>query len=324
MIAPFSYLQKRKTTVVGSPTDGILIVEPGTTVSIPEGSVKKYSDVIIRAGGVLRISGNVGSWTEIGVTGNLICDGLLECRTGYDGEATPITGTFTKTSAFGLGSLSTSITQANGGAGSSGGNNTSSGGAQNAGRGGGGGGGDINGGNGGAGGSNGVNGTYPAGAGGSLLNGASSGSTTGAVGSGGGGGGSRVTRTISFGTSTSTRTYYGGGGGGGGYRGHHGKGLVLYVEGTIGGTGTITCAGRAGFNGGSGCPKIWTYGYSGGSGGGGAGGSGGRLVIRYRDLGRKLSLSVAGGAGGAGGGGTIPGAAGAAGAAGVLDLIKII
>lgn len=317
MIVPFSFLEQKKSLIVGLATDGTLVVESGQIVLIPEGSVKRYENIIVRSGGILRISGNVGSWTEIGVTKNLICDGIIECRTGYDGESTPASGTFTKTSAFGLGSLSHTIVQANGGSG--GGVSTALGGAQNLGRGGGGGGGG-GGGNGGAGGSNGQAAYYAGGIGGGLVNGSTS-NSTGGNGAGGGGGGGR---TSYLSTTGSIRYRYWAGGGGGGYRGHHGKGLTLYVEGTLAGTGLISCAGRAGFNGGNG-GMNGSYGGAYG-GGGGAGGCGGNMSVRYRDLGRSISFSVAGGAGGIGGNnsaGAKTGFDGAAGTNGSLSLVKI-
>lgn len=276
--------------------DGALVITSGQTIDLAEGSVRQYSSINIASGGTLRITGTTGAWTEIGCQGDCIINGQIIARAGYDGQATHSGGTFTKTSAFGLGSLSYTIGQIAGGAGGKG-NFDIAGGAQSLGRGGGGGGG-----NGGTGGTNGAAGTNSnwafGGAGGGLGNGSAGqnavSSTPGAGGagaSGGGGGG-----LFSF-----KGTAYYGGGGGGGYKGHHGKGLVLYVEGTLSGTGSIVVSGRAGFAGGNGGGSNPTSEVGGGGGGGGAGGSGGSIVLRYRSGVTLPALSVVGGAGGAGG-----------------------
>lgn len=344
MIIPFSLITKssKVSSVIGFPIDGDLIVLDGQTASIPAGSVKRYNDVIIRSGGVLRITGTAGAWTELGITGNLICDGTIVCRSGYDGEPTHTGGTFSKaSSAFGFGTLSYSIVQRNGGAGASGAAYTVGGaglgGAQNLGRGGGGGGGGsaapgYKGGNGGAAGSNGqstsmtidgktgpsVIGIATGGTGGGLVDGGNASTSVGGNGAGGGGGGGFYEYVQSNkGGGSSTVAVTCGSGGGGGYRGHHGSGLTIYVAGVLSGSGLIACSGRTGFSGGAGAAAN-NGNINGGSGGGGAGGSGGKLLIKYKNIGRYISFSVAGGSGGTGG------SNGAAGDSGALTLTKII
>jgi hypothetical protein len=320
MIFPFSLCEERKSALVGTPTDGDLVVQSGQTVDIVGGSVLRYRNVNIKSGGTLRITGNTASWTEIGVTGDFTCDGTLVCRAGYPGQSTHGTvGPTSKTSVFGLGLLSYSIVQRAGGNGGSGEANSASGGSGSLGIGGGGGGGNSNGGNGGSNGANGQNGTYSGGTGGGLGAGNSTGAYTGASGGSGGGGGGRTTFSSGFG-GTSYR--YGGGGGGGGYKGHHGKGLTLVIDGKIGGSGNILCSGIPGFNGGNG----FTTTYGGGGGGGGAGGSGGFLVVLFRDRSRGIIFSAAGGAGGSGGAagtGGINGGGGTAGNAGTVVTTRI-
>lgn len=321
--SPFSFLKNAATAGIIDPVDGALVVLNGQTVDIPEGSVKQYSNIQIDSGGVLRITGNTGAWTEIGCAGDCIVNGQIIARAGYPGQATHSGGTFTKTSAFGLGSLSYSITQRAGGNGGNSSNNFTPGGLQSDGRGGGGGGGkneynfitgERYGGAGGAGGSNGSQGELSpipvnnsGGIGGGLQHGQSNKSTStyqgvaawtvGGDGSGGGGGGSAVGGEY----KGSFIVSLGNGGGGGGYKGHHGKGLVLYIEGNLSGSGIILCSGANGFNGGS---VISVHPNSSGSGGGGgAGGSGGHLAIRYKSTSGLPSFSASGGGGGAGGSG---------------------
>lgn len=277
--------------------DGALNVTTGI-FNIPEGSVKQYSSINIATGATVRITGNTGAWTEIGCSGNCVINGTIEASTSYAaGTVNHSGGTFTKTSAFGLGALAYTIDQAVGGSGEAGGNGGGAGGAQKNGNGGGGGGYRAAGsaGAGGDGESNGSAATGGSGGTGSstLGNGATATNSNGANGGGGGGG---------AGSNTSV-----GGGGGGGYKGAHGKGLVLYVEGTISGTGMISVSGRAGFNGGNGYRP--SGGVGGGGGGGGAGGSGGKLIIKYKN-GTLPYLSHFGALGGAGGNSALSGSAG--------------
>jgi hypothetical protein len=291
MIVPFSTIDigKKKPTTVGTPVDGVLIVQPGQTIDILGGSVMRYRYINIKSGGTLRITGNTASWTEIAVTEDFICNGTLVCRAGYPGEATHATvGPISKTSVFGFGSLSYSIVQVSGGDGGRGGmtNKGAFGGSGSSGIGGGGGGGCTVGLGKGTGGSNGAAGLagsrYSGGAGGGLGHGAN-GSFAGGAGASGGGGGNDIDSV---------------GGGGGGYKGHHGKGLALHINGKLTGSGQILCSGANGFNGGS--TLIYEDG-RGGGGGGGAGGSGGSLKIAYRYKNKNIQLSVAGGSGGNGG-----------------------
>lgn len=322
-----------------NPVDGDLLVLNGQTVNIAEGSIKQYKSIQIDAGGILQITGTTGAWTEIGCSGNCIVNGQIIARAGYDGTATHNGGTFTKSSAFGLGNLSYTIAQQNGGAGANGSFVSATagiGGSQANGIGGGGAGGGP-GGNGGAGGQNGTSsGSYPGGTGGGLGNGGNSvndGSNAYPIGgngaSGGGGGGytpGGVPIPKSLGGGTTSEVAYGGGGAGA-YKGHHGKGLVLYVEGSLSGTGSVICSGRAGFVGGAGVDYSGTGGADGGGGGGGgggAGGSGGSLILKYGSLVSTPSVSVSGGAGGAGGAGNnAAGASGSSGLNGTYSLSKI-
>ena len=310
-----------------NPIDGDLLILNGQTVSVAEGSVKQYRNIQINTGGVLQITGTTGAWTEIGCSGDCIVNGQIIARAGYDGEATHSGGSFSKTSAFGIGTLSYSVAQQNGGAGANGIGVTASagrGGAQAVGIGGGGAGGGP-GGNGGAGGQNGQSSSYPGGAGGGLGNGGNSindGSGAyprGGNGASGGGGGFLI-------LGTKIEILYGGGGAGA-YKGHHGKGLNLYVEGALSGIGSIICSGRAGFVGGAGVDFSGTGGGDGGGGGGGgggAGGSGGSLILKYGSLVSTPSISVAGGTGGAGGSGNnAAGASGSSGLNGTYSLSSI-
>jgi hypothetical protein len=270
--------------------DGALNILSGATVDVAEGSVKHYSSINIAAGGTLRITGGAGAWTEIGCSGNCVIDGTILVQTGNFPPATHSGGTFTKTSAFGLGDLSYTIQQALGGSGSAGVDGAAPGAQLNGNGGGGSGSGDstlygqgLAGGNGESSGGNGSGTT--GGAGNSTLgNGANAVGSNGGTGGGGGGG-------------AGINTLYGGGGGGG-YRGKHGKGLVLYVEGTISGSGSIFASGGNGFSGGRGAVKTILV--RGGSGGGGAGGSGGKVIVKYRS-GIAPSISTSAGFGGAGG-----------------------
>lgn len=361
MMIPFAFIRGKSGSGIVSGIDGDLVILSGQTIDIPEGSVKQYSSINIATGGTLRITGNTGLWTEIGVAGNFVNNGQVIARAGYDGQSTHNGGTFTKISAFGLGNLSYVISQAVGGAGGRGSNtvtqgqasnpNAGLGGSQLNGIGGGGGGGAhdfigvltsagetstsrLNTSRGGVGGSQGTrgggytsggwNGNSPSGnvnfingsKGQNYTNRTQSGipssgpsvilSKGGDGGSGGGGG-----RIAAGSTGTGNTIYQGmAAGGGGGYKGHHGKGLLLYVEGTYQGTGTILCSGRSGFNGGdggNGASELVSADeqYSkntGGGGGGGAGGSGGRFILRYGALGPNTpSVSVSGGSGGLGG-----------------------
>lgn len=308
MVIPFSHFRK-PSFVTGA--DGALVVLNGQTVDIAEGSVKHYSSIDVNVGGTLRITGNTGLWTEIGCLGDCIINGTVIARAGYDGQATHSGGTFSKVSAFGLGNLSYTIAQANGGKGGN-----TNGGVQTVGIGGGGGGGPAAAGSAGGSFSNGATGAsgYAGGTGGGLGNGGNSvndGSGAypiGGSGASGGGGGALSTGKISI-------AY--GGGGAGGYKGHHGKGLVLFVEGSLSGTGSILCSGRTGFNGGAGVDFSGVGGGDGGEGGGGgsgAGGSGGQLITKYGALISMPSLSVSGGAAGTAGAGN--GQAGFSGQAG--------
>jgi hypothetical protein len=315
----FSFYKKKG---IVNPIDGDLLILNGQTVSVAEGSVKQYRNIQINTGGVLQITGTTGAWTEIGCSGDCIVNGQIIARAGYDGQATHNGGSFTKTSAFGIGTLSYSVAQQNGGTGGNGSGVTASagrGGLQANGIGGGGAGGGP-GGNGGAGGLNGQSSNaYPGGTGGGLGNGGNSindGSNAyprGGNGASGGGGGLYTSSSGKI----SIETAYGGGGAGA-YKGHHGKGLTLYVEGALSGIGSIICSGRAGFVGGAGVDFSGTGGADGGGGGGGAGGaggSGGSLILKYGSLVSTPSISVAGGAGGAGGAGN--NAAGATGSSGL-------
>lgn len=329
-VIPFAFIKKFEPSIV-SGVDGGLIVLNGQTVDVVEGSVKQYSSIDIQTGGILRITGNTGAWTEIGCSGNCIINGQIIARAGYDGQATHGGGSFTKTSAFGMGALSYSVTQQNGGTGGNGSGVTATagrGGLQANGIGGGGAGGGP-GGNGGAGGENGQSSnSYPGGTGGGLGNGGNSindGSNAyprGGNGASGGGGGLYAASTGKI----SIEFAYGGGGAGA-YKGHHGKGLTLYVEGALSGIGSIICSGRAGFIGGAGVDFSGTGGADAGGGGGGAGGaggSGGALILKYRSLVSSPSISVAGGVGGAGGAGNnAAGASGSIGLNGTYSLSSI-
>jgi hypothetical protein len=312
---PFSFFKKTIPKVT-SGADGDLVVNTGVTFDLAEGSVKQYNSITIHTGGTLRITGNTGAWTEIACRNDCIINGQIIARAGYDGQTAGTGGTYSKTSAFGFGSLSYSITQSAGGTGGMG-SGTAAGGAQSTGNGGGGAGASGNvraGAAGGAGNSNGsTSGSASGGVANSTIgNGASgAGGSTGNAGGGGGGGGGGASSTISNLP----------GGGGGGYRGHHGKGLLLFIEGNISGSGSVNVGGRNGFNGGT-CRATSGGGYPAGAGGGGAGGSGGRLVIRYR-AGTLPSLITAGGSGGIKGTGGTGGTNGSAGANGSSSVALI-
>lgn len=334
MLIPFSFLNQQGSSyphkVDGS--DGDLIVLSGQNVNIPEGSVKKYSSVRIDAGGTVTVTGNTGAITEIGCRGNFTLNGQIICRGYHNG------GTFSKTSFFSETLLSHTVNQSAGGSGGSGQFRfvataylaIQTAGVQSNGQGGGGPGGFYTVGtsnttytqSGGNGGSNGGTGSsYGAGA---VPGAGGTGAVIGADGAngqdafvnpypngggggngaGGGGGGNAIYDT------TASRVGAGGGGGGGGSKGAHGKGLILYLEGPVSGSGTVLCSGANGFKGGNGGAGGRTSGLSAlpyympaRGGGGGAGGSGGACWIYYRNSVGPItfSVSVSGGTGGAAG-----------------------
>lgn len=275
-----------------------LKVLTGTTVDLSGDGLYQYLDVEVEAGGTLIITGEAGGWTEILCARAMILNGTLLCRAGYDGGSTHGTGTFTKESELGLGTLSYSITQTSGARGGNDSANIGSGGNQNGGVGGGGAGANI------------VFGS------GRTNGGSGNGSGRGNGGNGSGrNGGSGASN---GGSGASNGGSYGGGGGGGGYKGHHGKGLVVYAQ-NIQGIGNIDCSGRNGFNGGNGASG--NGGGNGGRGGGGAGGSGGHLIVRYKQLAPTVNLLINGGVGGANGSGGSGGAGTAqSGQDGTLDV----
>ena len=226
MILPFAYLSIVPTGIV-SGVDGDLIINSGQTVDVVEGSVKQYNSITINTGGTLRITGSTGAWTEIGCKNNCVINGTIIARAGYDGQSTHAGGTFSKTSAFGLGTISHSITQANGGNGGNGGNQTTFGGgygglsfydASRTLSGSGGGGGSTNGQGQGVqgesgGGYSGFGQIYtPASGSGGLGNGLNNNRSSGGTGAWGGGQGAQ--------DSQGSNTRYSGGGGSG-YKGHH-------------------------------------------------------------------------------------------------------
>lgn len=255
--------------------NGALNIGAGQTVSIAGGGVYQYTSINIAATGTLQITGATGGWTEIGCQGNCVINGTIYARSGLEGAATNNAGTFTKTSAFELGSLSYTITQAAGGAGGRGGD-----------------------------------GSYTPLKGSATTSSGLSGAaqSAGSGGTGGGGG---------FGAWDGSDRVSGGAGG---LRGNHGRGIVLYVEGTLSGTGSINASGRTGYNGSAGGAGSGSNGNArggGGGGGAGAGGSGGRIIIRYAALTSLPTLSVSAGAAGTrGNGGTFTGNGGAAGTIG--------
>jgi len=330
-VIPFAFLSPFSSGVV-SGADGDLVILNGQTVDVVEGSVKQYNSITINTGGTLRITGSTGAWTEIGCKGNAVINGTIIARAGYDGQVTHGGGTFSKTSAFNLGTLSYSITQANGGNGGSAANaGTFLGGAggisfYDASR-------TLSGSGGGGGATNGLGqmvqgengGGYlwdgqlytPTSGSGGLGNGSTNDRTNGGFGAWGGGRGPK--------DGQDSNRYFSGGGGSG-YKGHHGKGVVLYVEGNLSGTGSLIVSGRNGFNGGASVAfadqdKELFAGISAG-GGAGAGGSGGRLVVRYK-TGTVPSYSVTGGSGGVGGSGANAGNNGSAGSAGTVSVSTI-
>jgi hypothetical protein len=268
---------------------GDLVINNGETVNIPAGSIRDYNNVTINAGGTLAITGNSMAITQIGVRFNLVVNGIIR-NEGYYG----LDSSYSVVTPSGE-TIAYSITQSASGRGGNGnapGAAAGGDGVGGYGGGGGGAGGPGRGGYGGTGGSNNSPG-YNSPAGGSryglgnytLGNGLDGQAVFGGHGGGSGGGGSN----------------YGGAGGGGGYKGTHGRGLYLYVTGTISGTGQISCAGGNGYNGGLGGPYANGHG-AGGGGGGGAGGSGGTLWVRKPAASPfTVPVTVAGGTGGVGG-----------------------
>jgi predicted RecA/RadA family phage recombinase len=347
-------VSKLNTQRVVNDSDGPLNITSGQIVVVPEGSVKNYSSINIASGGILEISGNSGGWTEIGCSGNCVINGQIIARAGNAGQPTHDSNTFSKLSSFGLGFLTYSITQRLGGSGTPAPNWTYSYSknvpAPPAGTGrkknwyyrtapGGAGGGQFTGGGGAGGGlggriNSGDSATMPGGGAGGLRG---TSTLTGAVGagtSGGAGGGGGLFSAGANGARNGGSGWTGGGGGagtteagtgggGGGYKGNHGKGLVLYIEGTISGTGTVLSSGTSGFNGGSGSLMASSGGnVLSGRGGGGAGGSGGSVVVRYNG-GSLPNINVSGGSGGIGGStGSSSAQNGQAGNAGSVTLIN--
>lgn len=301
---------------------GDLTIANGVTVDLPANAIYDYNNVTIDAGGKLRFTGNTTGFAILGVKGNLVLNGTIECK---DSTAT---GSVSGTAPDGV-ALSSTIAQKNGGAGGAGGTSSGgssygaggAGGAQNNGNGGGGGGGGAggtstvkaNGGAGGSGGNGSNGGSYNNGVGGTRGTGGVSPVTNGYIGdaddwgatggnggngaSGGGGGG---------GVWTVQNSQAGGGGGGGGQKGLHGKNIYIHVTGNITGSGSIDVSGTNGVNGkngGNGDHDNGVGSYAGagggGGGGGGAGGSAGKIYIRYHGTyATPLTYVLTGGTGG--------------------------
>jgi len=320
-------------------SDGPLVIGPGQTVTLPQGSVADFSSLTIQNGGTLQVAPGSG-WTYIGVSGDLVNDGTIVARDPGVG------GTYASTAPDNTGALSGkgealtyTIAQSAGGAGGGGGQSTWPG---SCGGGGGGcgngpsGGGQADGNGGGGGGGSGCwNG--PVG-----YNG--SGGATAVLSSGGNGGetngsclypgGAGATAQMPNGSNGNDAAQNPGSGGGGGFRGYHGQGLYIKVWGSLSGFGVIDASGGPGGTGGSGAAGgAWgnqTYG-GGGGGGGGAGGSGGKVVIRYGVSASGSAAKVGGGAGGSGGiggnsgatNGGQTGSAGQNGATGSVDVQQV-
>ena len=284
-------------------TDGDLVIASGSTVTLSPGTLKNYRNLTVQSGGVLEISDG-GSWTMIGVSGNLIVDGTIRSI-----NSTHTGGTFNATAPNKLGvlsgeSLSFSCSQNSGGNGGNSRQRGYGGGGTSSGNGGGGAGDDGGGG------------------GASLTRGGDGGPTSGGAGSFGFG---------DPGDNAGSR-----GGGGGGFRGRHGGAIYLKVKGNISGSGSVNVNGSNGTAGGSGsgynenytyqcnphdvCTQsdgkgtclagetqydtcTGTYNWGGGGGGGGAGGSGGSIVIRSRQQLEGVQFYYGAGAGGGGGSG---------------------
>jgi len=313
MYFPYSFFTSKHKV---SGVDGDLVVNAGGwtitnpassgagAYTIPEGSTKRYRSVTVNVGGNIIITGNTGAITEIGIRNNFINFGTVTAQMSNSGV-----GTLSKTSVFAgvLLSYGPVLQKAGGNGANCYWNNTDGVGGLGSlsGLGGGGGGGGIgltgfgptlqNG----DGGTNGASGTaglvLPStvisngGLGGGFGAGSNGVISNGGAGASGGGGG-----TIYF-----SAAY---GGGGGGYRGNHGKGLIIYCEGTISGPGSIVCAGQVGYNGGSSFDNGNGVGSLGGGGGSGAGGSGGRLWVYVRNTNSNI-LSTGGALGGVAGSG---------------------
>ena len=97
-LIPISFFKNPDNLIKLTGTDGALVINNGQIVDLIGGSVKQYSSITINAGGILRITGDTGGWTEIGCKGNCIINGSIICRAGYDGQQTHSSGTFTKES----------------------------------------------------------------------------------------------------------------------------------------------------------------------------------------------------------------------------------
>lgn len=297
-------------------TDGALLIN-GTTVSLPAGSVKDYSSIVIINGGLLEfLPGN--AWNIVGCHGNF----TLDSTSSIQGVVGTTNGTFTATAPDGT-SLSYTTADRKGGYGGTSGDGFY--GAEGA---------DLGGGGGGAGASDqsgenphigpfGQDGTGGQQASGSLppgLGGASYGDngTDGPAANNG-----------EFDFSDAE-----GSGAGSGSRGYHGQGIYIKIAGSIlDGTGAITVSGQSGGNGGNGgdgnCIEQGASG--GGGGGGGAGADGGKIVIRKKSGTLSNVTADAGtpGGGGSGGaassvsGGAQDGNAGTNGEAGIAGTIDI-
>jgi hypothetical protein len=76
-------------------TDGVadaqhdLVVGRGQTVTLPAGRTYDFRNLTILSDGILEIASDAGSWTVIGVGGDLLIDGALVARKGeYVGDRT--------------------------------------------------------------------------------------------------------------------------------------------------------------------------------------------------------------------------------------------
>lgn len=325
---------------------GDLVILDGETVNIPAGDIYDYMSIDIQAGGTLNIDATLTpELTQIYCKNNFNLDGKIT------GKRIGNAGTFEKITGVGE-TVEFTIIQNLGGNGQAG--NSTSGGSGLNGFGGGGGGasGVTFGGNGGSGGAPGAPGVSTGSSGGTAFGGpggvgnftlgdglsntsftTSRGGQWGGRGGGSGGGGGAAGV---FGRAPAVGAY---GGAGGGYKGQHGVGLYLYLEGTVSGTGHIDLKGTNGFNG----ANAITVGQGlfgfGGAGGGGAGGSGGTLFVRQSGTNftdqadttldpTKIFVDIQGGNGGNGGVRAYGPGGGAAngqnGSAGVYDVDDIL
>jgi hypothetical protein len=252
--------------VVSAASHGDLIVPAGQMATIPSNGSHQYGDLIIEAGGTLKVNDG-GGILDIEVLGNCVINGTILAKQGKHTG-----GAFTKISPLGetLTHLVIQKAGGNGGAGE-----------------------DFEG----PGGTGGLSGFGNGGGGGrSAKFIAENGEAAIDVEAGSGAGASIKANEYGEDGPDSTAAVYAGGGG---FRGAHGQSIYIKAP-QIQGSGIIDASGQQGGQGGDGGEYLSEGDlYANGAGGGGAGGDGGKVWLRAKKGTPALTINVAGGEKGA-------------------------